>query len=117
MKPLDDKLKSALRRVEPPEGFAERVLARARQEKESRSTFGQSLKALFRLPAIRWAVAFGLGCFLAIFAVQRYREHRQARIQGEIAGAQARIALQIASAKLNAAFRDAARPDRRRFEN
>ncbi len=117
MKPLDDELKSALRRVEPPEGFAERVLARARQEENSRATVGQWLKALFRIPAVRWALAFGLGCFLTVFAVQRYREHRQARLQGEIAGTQAKIALQIASAKLNAALRDAARPDRRRSEN
>lgn len=117
MKSLDDELKSVLRRVEPPEGFAERVLARARREENSKAAAGQRLKALFRIPAVRWALAFGLGCFLAVFAVQRYRERQRARVQGEIAGAQARIALQIASAKLNAALRDAAQPDRRRSEN
>ena len=117
MKPLEDELKSALRRAEPPEGFTQRVLARARQEVNSKATFGQSLKAFLRLPAMRWVVAFGLGCFLSVFAVQRYRERQQARMQGEIAGAQAKIALHIASAKLNAALRDAVGPDRRRSEN
>jgi hypothetical protein len=117
MKPLDDELRSVLRRVEPPEGFAERVLARARMEENSRRTLGESLKAFLRFPAVRWAMACGLGCFLTVFAVQRYREQQRARHQGELAGAQARIALQIASAKLNSALRDVARPDRHRTEN
>jgi hypothetical protein len=116
MKPLEDELKSALRRVEPPAGFAERVLAQARQQAESKSGFAERLRSLFRPRALRWAAAFTTACVLVLAAV-RYREYQQARIQGERASTQARQALRIASAKLNAVLKDAAQPPHRNLEN
>jgi hypothetical protein len=116
MKPLEDELKSALRRVEPPAGFAERVLAQARQKADSKPGFAERLRAMFRPRTIRWAAAFASACVLVLAAV-RYREYRQAKIQGELASAQARQALRIASAKLNAVLKDAARPPHRNLEN
>jgi hypothetical protein len=117
MKPLDDELKLSLRRVEPPPGFAERVLARARQESEAKAGYLQALRAILAPKAVRWAAALSFIFLFALFGAIRYRERQQAKIQAEIAGAQARLALQIASAKLNAVLRDAARPERRNAEN
>lgn len=116
MKPLDDELKSALRRVEPPAGFAERVLARARQQADSKPGFAVRLRGLLRPRVLRWAAAFAAACVLVVAAVQ-YREYRQEKIQGDLAGAQARQALQIASAKLNAVLKDVAQPPHRNLEN
>jgi hypothetical protein len=117
MNPLDEELKSALRRVEPPRGFAERVLARARRESEAKPGILQSLRAMFRPRAIRWAAALSFVFLFVLFGALRYHEQQQAKMQAEIAGAQARLALQIASAKLNAVLRDVARPERRSAEN
>lgn len=117
MNPLDDELKSALRRVEPPRGFAERVLARARLESEAKPGLLQSLRAVFRAPAIRWAAALSLVFLIVLFGALRYRQQQQAKMQAEIASTQARLALQIASSKLNAVLRDVARPERRSTEN
>jgi hypothetical protein len=116
MKPLDDEVKSALRRVEPPAGFAERVLAQARRQPDSNPGFVGWLRVKFPPRAVRWAVAFGAACVL-ILAGARYRQYRQEKIQGMRAAAQARQALAIASGKLNAAFQEAARPSRRNLEN
>jgi hypothetical protein len=117
MKPLDEELKSALRRVEPPAGFAERVLEQARREADSKPGIAHWLSGWWRPQTLRWAAAFGFACILAAAGMVRYRENRQARIQGELAGAQARLALQIASSKLNAVLKDAAQPARRNLEN
>lgn len=117
MKPLDDELKSALRRVEPPPGFADRVLVRAHGETETRAGFWPSLGAFFASRRLRWAVGLGFACVLVIFGAIRYREHQEAKMQAQIAGAQARLALQIASTKLNAVLRDATRPGRSDTEN
>jgi hypothetical protein len=117
MKPLDDELKSALHRIEPPDGFAERVLGRARSEQAAAPGLLARWRAALRPRAAGWAAGLALACFLVIFGAVRYREHEQARIRGEQAGAQARLALQIASAKLNAVLKVAAQPVRRNFEN
>ncbi len=116
MKRLEDELKTALRRVEPPAGFAERVLAQARQQADSKPGFAARLRGLFRPRAVRWAAAFASACVL-ILAAARYRQYQQVKIQGELASAQARQALRIASAKLNAVLKDAARPPHRNLEN
>jgi hypothetical protein len=116
MKPLDEELRSALRRVEPPEGLAERVLARARQQADGKPGIAARLRGLFRPRTIRWAAAFATACVLVVAAV-RYREYQQEKTQGELVCAQARQALQIASAKLNTVLKDAAQPPHRNLEN
>lgn len=117
MKPLEDELKNALRRVEPPSGFAERVLELAKNEARSKPSVVERIRELFRPKSIRWVAALGFACLLMVIGAMRYREAQQARIQGEIASAQARLALQIASTKLNAVFKDAARSTRHNLEN
>lgn len=117
MKPIEEELKESLRRVEPSSGFTERVMARAKSEAKTNPGPAGRFLAWFRPQPVRWAVAFGLACLLMVFGAVKYRERQQAKIQSEMARAQVRLALHIASAKLNAAFKDAAQPNRHNLEN
>jgi len=84
---LEDELRAALRREEPPPGFAERVVARARIRKP-----GSVLR-----PRLAWALA--MAAMLAIlFGVTAELRQKKA----ERAGRDAVIALRIAAEKLNA---------------
>jgi hypothetical protein len=95
-------LKEALRRVEPPAGFAERTLARIPPQSQG---WMPRVVALFRMPALRWAtVGAVIVCLLIAGWVQQ--EHaRRVRAEGEIAKAQLIEALRITSVKLNTARR------------
>jgi hypothetical protein len=117
MSPFDDDLKKALKRVEPPEGFAERVIARASLEARPRQTFAGRWRALFVPKPVRWAAAMAVIFLVIVVGGLRYREIQKERRQGEMASRQAKLALQIASAKLNAVFKDAERSSRRSLEN
>jgi len=117
MSPFDDDLKKALKRVEPPEGFTEHVIARANVEARHRQTIAGRLRALFVPKQVRWAAAMAVVFLVIVAGALRYRAIQKERRQGEIASAQARQALQIASTKLNAIFRDAERSSRRNLEN
>jgi hypothetical protein len=118
MSRLDDELKIALRRDEPPEGFAARVLARieALPVEAAPQIVGKSwwrrltetygMVSLNWLPG-GWLTAGTLACALLLVTVGVYR-HRQeelARQEAERAKAEVVLALQIASAKLNIAQR------------
>ena len=114
MKPLEDELRRALRRREPPPGFAERVLGRVRQEADARNPVSTAPGAQ---PArrIRWAgwslfgprFRLGLAAVVAVLvlavSLSVWRRHReeQDRIAGAAARAQVMEALRITSAKLN----------------
>ncbi|MGE5327039.1 MAG: hypothetical protein ACM3NO_08360 [Deltaproteobacteria bacterium] len=117
MSPFDDDLRKALKRIEPPEGFADRVVARASLEGRPRQTLASRLRALFVPRTVRWAAAMAVVCLVVVVGALRYREVQRERRQGEIASAQAKLALEIASAKLNAVFKDAARSSHRNLEN
>ena len=78
---LEDELRSALRREDPPGGFAERIAARAQSTAPKR---------------ILWAA--GIAAALAIGFVAQF-EYRQ--MEAERAGREAVIALRIAAEKLN----------------
>ncbi len=117
MKPIEEELKESLRRVEPSSGFTERVMARARAEARPKATFAEWLREWFRPKPVRWAAAMGFVCLVIVVGALRYQEARKQRLEGERASEQARIALQIASAKLNAVFKDAARSSRHNLEN
>jgi len=83
---IDDELRSALRREDPPLGFAQRVVARAHSKPA-------------RKPAmLRMIWAAGLAAMLAIGFAAIY-EVRQRK--AERASHQAVLALRIASEKLN----------------
>jgi hypothetical protein len=84
---LDDELRSAFRREDPPEGFARRVAARAQSPEQK--------IVPIRKPRMLWAA--GLAAMLAVgFGVQL--EYRQ--VQEERAARDAVIALRIAADKL-----------------
>ncbi len=93
MNRLDNELRNAMRREEPPEGFAERVLARAAETRHiSRIT-------IFTQPVFRWALA-GAVCVLLAVAGVEYRQAKQERARGEAAKAQLMLALRITADKL-----------------
>lgn len=97
MNRLEDELKKALQRVEPPAGFAERVLARAeKKKKKARSLFGEWLGA----SNLRWATASALCIILATSGILYHREQRR---RGQEAKEQLMLALRITSSKLQIA--------------
>jgi len=83
MSRLDDELKVALGRVDPPPGFAGRVLARAESRRSGRQW---------------WIAAIAAGLLLA--GGLEFERERRIRAQGEAAKQQVIMALQITSNKL-----------------
>lgn len=104
MKPLDDELRNLFQRKEPPEGFAERVLARL-DALPTRLTLGERLLLLLRRPALRWAAVGALACVLAIAGVVRYQHQQRMRAQAELTIE----ALEFAGSELNTALEQAHR--------
>ena len=95
MNELDDELRKALRREDPPAGFAERVMRRVKEQQPTR-------QAPVTQPSfMRWAAAAvlvaALGGGYQYRAVQKAREERA---RGEAAKEQVMQALRIAGAKL-----------------
>lgn len=114
MKPLDDELRNALKRVEPPPGFAGRVMARVEQLAEERaraatkpvrsrspwsplSWFGRRMSVSFGAVAAMAAVVL-LAVGMALWQQHRIEQERR---EGEAARAQLIEALRVTSAKLN----------------
>ncbi len=112
MKPIEEELRSALRRQEPPEGFAARVLARVAALPAERTAWWAPLRTLLRSPRWRWAAAAVAACLLAAALVVHHRRQQRMEAQGEVAKAQVMKALRIASAKLNIARRKVQEIDR-----
>jgi hypothetical protein len=97
---LEQELKKALRRIDPPSGFAERVLARAENEGKQKGRPRVWLD-WFRLGGgLRLAVAGALCLALASSGIV-YRHERERR--GEQAKEQLMLALRITSSKLQIA--------------
>jgi hypothetical protein len=98
---LEDALRTALRREDPPDGFAAKVLARVAPRTvagaEERSWF-----AIFSQPLIRWAAFAALSIGLIIGGLY-YRNLQRERAQGEAAKQQLMLALRIAGSKLQLA--------------
>jgi len=118
MKPLEDELREALRRQEPPPDLADRVLARIGHIGQTRPTPPEAVKsgAWSRLgswlwqPGVRWTLATAMCCVLiAALVVGRQRAQRA---KAEAAREQLEVALQLASGKLNRAFREVSRVER-----
>jgi len=96
MKRLEEELKNSLRREEPPEGFAGRVLAAtARKRPNAWSRF-------VSWPQMRWAMAGAL-CLMLAVAGMEYKQARQEEARGEAAKAQLMQALHITASKLQRA--------------
>ena len=83
---IEDELRAALRREDPPPGFANRVVARTR----SKST------ARWAMPRLIWASAIAAVVVVGFAGMSEYREKKAER-----AGHEAVLALQIAAEKLN----------------
>ena len=107
MKPLDDELRNLLKRQEPPEGFAERVLDRVESQGRMRTGLARP-GPWWRRTALRW-VAVAAACLLAALGVARYRHQQRVRAQAEQATRQAVWALTMASNELNSALEQAQR--------
>jgi hypothetical protein len=106
MNRLEDELKRALEPVEPPAGFAERVLlraARAEEEKpvRSRRWLGLFGSGLAGSGGLRWAAACALCVVLAASGVIYERDMQRRR--GEEAKDQVMLALRITGSKLQIA--------------
>jgi hypothetical protein len=91
---MDDELRTALRRVDPPRGFADRVRARV-ERTEAPATSPRSRLAI----PLRLGMAATL--VLAIGGGAWYRQE-QRRAQGEEAKRQVLLSLNIAGSKLRA---------------
>ena len=108
MKPLDDELRSALQRREPPAGFEERLLARiAREKPPAERGWLASLRGLVPVPRLRWVAAGVMACLFIVAGAYRYRQIQRERAEGEMAKAQVMKAMHLASSKLNVALRKA----------
>jgi hypothetical protein len=107
MSRFEDALREALRRQEPPAGFAGRVMARI--QSRDRGTAGvrdatgswSGLLPAFRAPRLRWATA----CAAVVLLVGglEYRSEKLERAEGERARREVMLALRIAGSKLRLA--------------
>jgi len=93
---LEDELRNAMRREEPPEGFIERTLARATATRHS------PWAGVFAWRGMRWALAGAL-CLVLVLAGVGYKREQEERARGAAAKAQLMLALQITANKLQLA--------------
>jgi hypothetical protein len=96
MSRLEQELRNAMRREDPPEGFVDRLLARAGEPERN------AWKRILAWRSLRWAMA-GAVCLLFAAATVEYRHLRQERARGEAAKEQLMLALRIAGSKLQIA--------------
>jgi hypothetical protein len=115
MSPLDDELRKLLRPKEPPEGFADRVMARI-EKSPARVTIGQRVSAFFRRPVLRWAAVTAVMCVVVVASIARYEQQQRMRVQAEQASEQAIVALRITNEEIDTALRRAQRVTLRALE-
>ena len=96
MNRLEDDLRIAMQREEPPEGFVERVLAEAGAAKRS------AWSRFFAWPGLRWALAGAMCLMLAVGGIEYKRAHDE-RARGKAAKEQLMLALRITADKLQLA--------------
>jgi NAD(P)H-dependent FMN reductase len=105
MKSLDDDVREALRRKDPPAGFADRVLARvgaSGSEPGVKAGVHATLDARSATrPVMRWVAAAVLVAAVAGgFQYRAIQKQREERLRGEAAKEQVVQALRIAGSKL-----------------
>lgn len=98
---LEDALKQALRREDPPEDFVQQVMARVAAENSSPQPQRDSWLSLFMQPLVRWAALVAVAAAM-IFSVHVYTVRRE-RAQGEAAKQRLMLALRVAGSKLQLA--------------
>ena len=97
---MDDALKSALRRQDAPDGFADRVLARVAMQNQP-PVRRDSWLSLFTQPIVRWAALAAVATAM-IAGVHVYNVHRE-QAKGEAAKQRLMLALRVAGSKLQLA--------------
>lgn len=97
MSRMEDLLREALKRKEPPAGFAERVLARAASSEPAPGRASR-WASLFRRPLVRWAAV--AAAVILIVAGAQYQRAQKIRAEGEAAKQQVILAIQITGSKL-----------------
>ncbi len=102
MDPLEDRLREAMGRVEPPDGFAGRVLARVAEERAKPSLL-ERLLSVFAMPKFR-LVAAAVMCLMVVAGVG-YQREMQHRAEGARAKDQVMLALEITARKIQVAQR------------
>jgi hypothetical protein len=108
MNPLDRDLRNLLRRKDPPEGFAGRVMARL-DTAPPHPTLARRLSTFFRRPVLRWAAVAAVVCIVAVASMVRYQREQRVRRQAEQASQQAIYALRITNEEIGTALRRAQR--------
>jgi len=96
---FDDQLRAALKRQEPPAGFAERVLARTQAPTAQRLPSWRERWGWWLTPRPRqaWVAVGVVAALLLVTSGVQFQRRRQ----GELAKQQVMLALQIAGSKLN----------------
>jgi hypothetical protein len=94
---FDDELRAALKRQEPPKGFAERVLARVAPPAARQPSWRERLAWLNPRSRPVWVTASVVAAMLLVTSGVQYQRRRQ----GEQAKEQVMLALEIAGSKLN----------------
>jgi hypothetical protein len=99
---LDEVLKTALRREEPPPDFAERVMAKVSQTDSHTRQIKSPLWSAFSRPLVRWTAFAAVTASLVVGSIH-YRNVQRERAEGEAAKQQLMLALHIAGSKLQLA--------------
>ncbi len=111
---LEDDLKAALRREEPPADFTDRVLARLNQPPAP--SWRERLSVLMRPPRLQWVALSVIVSVLIPLAGVRYRKEQQYQAEGQRAKQQLLLAVRVAGTRLHRAQRkvlDSGRMDTR----
>jgi len=101
MSKLEDELRLALRREEPPAEFTDRVLARLNQPQEP--SWRERLSVLLRPPRLQWVAVSVMLSLLLPFAGVQYRKQQQYNAEGERAKQQLLFAVRVAGSRLHQA--------------
>lgn len=104
---LEDQLRSALQREDPPAGFTDRVLALASRRER---TPWVRLADAFSVPRLRWATAVVAVLVIASGVGVHIQEQRRA--EGEAAKRQVMLALRITSEKWQVAAKEISGKDK-----
>ena len=100
MNDLEKQLRTALRRCDPPAGFADRVMAQVRRDADCES---QRKSAFWWRPRFRWAAIPALALVLVLGFWFRGYEQRQQEKEALAAKQQVMLALRITGSKLRMA--------------
>lgn len=112
MKSFDEELRSSLRRKEPSPDLVRRVLSQIDVPGARKTPWWEWVASNLWAPRFRWAAATAaLACMLIAAGVIQNRRAERERVEGEMARARVLMALRIASAKLNVAFKQVERVD------